>query len=72
MSPSSAPPPDPHSDQPISDRFLSIRKRIDQYDQMKAITLSNSKERFQRARSTLSEQLRLRKPEEKITKLYNV
>ncbi|EFO23985.2 hypothetical protein LOAG_04501 [Loa loa] len=69
-SPSSAP-PDPHSDQATTDRF-SIRKKIDMYDRLSAATIVDSKERFQRARSTLSEQLRLRTPDGKIMKLYNV
>uniref|UniRef100_A0A915PXJ7 PPM-type phosphatase domain-containing protein n=1 Tax=Setaria digitata TaxID=48799 RepID=A0A915PXJ7_9BILA len=69
VSPSNAP-PDPHSDQ-ISTERLSIRKRIDMYDRLSAAAIADSKERFQRARTTLSEQLQLRTPEGNIMKLYN-
>ncbi|CAG9536191.1 unnamed protein product [Cercopithifilaria johnstoni] len=70
VSPSSAP-PDPHNDQILTDRF-SIRKKIDMYDRLSAVAIADSKERFQRARSNVSEQLRLRTPEGKIMKLYKV
>lgn len=68
---SSNAPSDPHNDQILSDQF-SIRKKIDMYDRLNAIAITDSKKRFQRARLTLGEQLRLRIPEEKIMKLYNV
>ncbi|KAM3715875.1 Protein phosphatase PHLPP-like protein, partial [Dirofilaria immitis] len=70
VSPSSAP-PDPHSDQTPTHQF-SIRKRIDMYDRLSTAVITDTKERFQRARLILGEQLRLRTPEEKIMKLYNV
>ncbi|VDP20422.1 unnamed protein product [Onchocerca flexuosa] len=70
VSPSSAP-PDPHNDQESTYRF-SIRKKIDMFDRLNAAAIIDSKERFQRAKLTLDEQLRLRTPEGKIIKLYNV
>ncbi|VIO92581.1 Uncharacterized protein BM_BM8058 [Brugia malayi] len=73
MSPCSAPPPDPHNDQQsLTTNRFSIRKRIDMYDRLSATAIISSKERFQRAKSTLSEQLQLRIPEQKIIKLYKV
>ncbi|EJW76209.1 hypothetical protein WUBG_12882, partial [Wuchereria bancrofti] len=72
VSPSSAPPPDPHNDQQSLTNRFSIRKRIDMYDRLSATTIISSKERFQRAKSTLNEQLQLRIPEQKIMKLYKV
>ncbi|VDK70361.1 unnamed protein product [Onchocerca ochengi] len=70
VSPSNAP-PDPHNDQESTHRS-SIRKKIDMYDRLNTAAIIDSKKRFQRARLTLDEQLRLRTPEGKITKLYNV
>ncbi|VDM99396.1 unnamed protein product [Thelazia callipaeda] len=72
VSPCSIAPPDPHSDRSVNDRF-SIRKRIDLYDRLNVTSSkTNGKEKFQRVKSALNEQLQLRTPEGKIMKLYNV
>lgn len=42
------------------------------YDRLSAAAIADSKERFQHARLTLSEQLRFRTSDGKIMKLYNV
>lgn len=69
VSPSGAP-PDPHSGRTPSERF-SIRKRIDMFDRLDG-SVADCRERFQRARVALGEQLQLRTPEQKMMKLYNI